>query len=148
MCLATLSITVLFYIACNGGYSGWVLSQCPISKSLHQPLTFDISGECIKFSGHMTSCYRDICMKVTPQSIWIHCRFLMDFTFSALREWNIRLDSSLFPLEADWSCHSKPFSCNSGSSNSWNKLPPLRPPRSWFNRSKYLACVMLKHMSF
>ncbi len=27
------------------------------------------------FNGHMTSSYRDICMKVTPQStsIWIHC---------------------------------------------------------------------------
>ena len=28
----------------------------------------------LKSSGHMTSSYRDICTKVTPQSIWIHCR--------------------------------------------------------------------------
>ncbi len=28
----------------------------------------------MKLSGHMTCSYRDISMKVTPQSIWIHCR--------------------------------------------------------------------------
>ncbi len=73
VCPATVSMTILFCLAYNGGYSGWVLSASPISKSLHHHLTFDISSECIKFNGYMTSSYRDICVKVTPQSIWIHC---------------------------------------------------------------------------
>ena len=76
MSLTTVFITVLFCIVCNGGYSGWVLSACPIFKSVHHHLTFGISSECIKFNGHMTSSYQDICMKVTPQSIWIHCSVL------------------------------------------------------------------------
>ncbi len=76
VCPATIFMTILFCIACNGGYSGWVLSASPTFKSLHHYLTFNISSECIKFNRYMTSSYRDICVKVTPQSIWIHCRFL------------------------------------------------------------------------
>ena len=36
-------------------------------------ITFDVSSECIRFNGHLTGSYRNICMEVTPQSIWIHC---------------------------------------------------------------------------
>ena len=70
---ATVSMTILFCIEWNGGFSGWVLSASLIFKSFHHHLTFDISSGCINFNGYMISRYRDICMKVTPQSIWIHC---------------------------------------------------------------------------
>ena len=74
VCLTTVSMTILFCIACNGGYSGWVLSASPIFKSLHHHLTFDISSKC---NGYMTSIFRDTCVKVTPQSIWIHCKAMV-----------------------------------------------------------------------
>ncbi len=37
-----------------------------------------LSSECIKFNGYMRSSYRDICVKVTPQSIWIHCKVFLE----------------------------------------------------------------------
>ncbi len=49
---------------------------------------------CLKFNGHMTSSYRDICVKVTPKSIWIHCRSYMqqwEHTKSYIRDFTLRL---------------------------------------------------------
>ncbi len=39
----------------------------------HLHLTLNISIESADLYMHMESSYRDICMEVTPQSIWIHC---------------------------------------------------------------------------
>ena len=88
-------MTVLFCIACDGGYSGWVPSACPIFKSSHHHLRFDISSECLKFNGHRTSNYRDICMKLTPQSIWIHCTYL----YSIHTVWHLSWQLTLMPWQ-------------------------------------------------
>ncbi len=75
MCLFTIFMAILICIVINGGYSGWVLSTDLISKSFHLHLTFDISIESVKFKMHRESGYRVICVKITPHSIWIHCKW-------------------------------------------------------------------------
>ncbi len=70
--MVTVFTAILFCIVYNGGYSGRVLPAYP--KLFHPNLTFDISIESVKFNRHMESGYRDIWTKVTPQSIWNHCK--------------------------------------------------------------------------
>ena len=62
------------------GLQHWV-QNWHFDNSFRLHLTFDISIESVKFYMHMESGYRDICMRVTPQSIWIHCRPHGIFTY-------------------------------------------------------------------
>ena len=56
------------------------------------------TSEWMKLSGHMTGGYRDICIKVTPQSIWIHCSGI----FYKKHKWTRYLSWSPSILERYW----------------------------------------------
>ena len=75
----------------------WIQILCGVAfmQISYEPLVRSMRGlqhrvqnwkiDSAKFYMNMKSGYRDICMKVTPQSIWIHCKFrALKITFGSV----------------------------------------------------------------